>query len=266
MNNLEEAFIKFVKKLPFNGLLVASGDDPNIQKLMPSFSRKTILYGFDDHNDYVVDKYKTSSFSSEFTLTNDEGVTSNFKLNLPGKHNVLNATAASVLAIEEGISLINIQSALEKFSGISRRMQFLGKLDQTIVIDDYGHHPTEIKNTVLTLRESFPESEIIMVFQPHRFTRTKDLFQEFVEVLKSVERLILLEIYSAGEAAIEGISSSALLQSIKNTGAENVFLAQSNSEAYKLIENIISKEKGVLLIQGAGNISEISDKLIKKIK
>ena len=145
-------------------------------------------------------------------------------------------------------------------------MQFLGKLDQTIVIDDYGHHPTEIKNTVLTLRESFPESEIIMVFQPHRFTRTKDLFQEFVEVLKSVERLILLEIYSAGEAAIEGISSSALLQSIKNTGAENVFLAQSNSEAYKLIENIISKEKGVLLIQGAGNISEISDKLIKKIK
>ena len=105
-----------------------------------------------------------------------------------------------------------------------------------------------------------------MVFQPHRFTRTKDLFEEFVEVLKSVERLILLEIYSAGEDSIEGISSSALLQSIKNTGVEDVFLAQSNTHAYELIENIISKEKGVLLIQGAGNISEISDKLIKKIK
>ena len=110
-------------------------------------------------------------------------------------------------------------------------MQFLGKLDQTIVIDDYGHHPTEIKNTVLTLRESFPESEISMVFQPHRFTRTKDLFEEFVEVLKSVERLILLEIYSAGEESIDGISSTTLLESIKNTGFEDVFLAQSNAQA-----------------------------------
>ena len=255
MNNLERAFIEFVKKLPFNGLLVACGDDPIIKKLMPSFSRKTILYGFNDQNDYVVGNYSASSFSSEFTLTNDEGATSTFSLNLPGKHNVLNASAASVLAIEEGISLINVQSALEKFSGISRRMQFLGKLDQTVVIDDYGHHPTEIKNTILTLRESFPESEISMVFQPHRFTRTKDLYEEFVEVLKSVDRLILLEIYSAGEESIQGISSNALLESIKNTGLEKALLAKSNTEAYELIENMISKEKGVLLMQGAGNIS-----------
>jgi UDP-N-acetylmuramate--alanine ligase len=105
-----------------------------------------------------------------------------------------------------------------------------------------------------------------MVFQPHRFTRTKDLYKEFVEVLKSVERLILLEIYSAGEESIDGISSTTLLESIKNTGFEDVFLAQSNAQAYELIENIISKEKGVLLIQGAGNISEISDKLSQKIK
>jgi len=266
MNNLERAFIEFVKKLPFNGLLVACGDDPIIKKLIPSFSRKTILYGFNDQNDYVVGDYNTSSFGSEFTLTNDEGITSNFSLNLPGKHNVLNAVAASVLAIEEGISLINVQSALAKFSGISRRMQFLGKLDQTAVIDDYGHHPTEIKNTILTLRESFPKSEISMVFQPHRFTRTKDLYEGFVEVLKSVDRLILLEIYSAGEEPIDGISSTSLLESIKNTGLENALLAKSNAEAYELIENIILKEKGVLLIQGAGNISEISAKLTQKIE
>ena len=105
-----------------------------------------------------------------------------------------------------------------------------------------------------------------MIFQPHRFTRTKDLFEEFVEVLKSVERLILLEIYSAGEEAIDGISSTTLLESIKNTGFEDVFLAQSNAQADELIESIISKQKGVLLIQGAGNISEISDKLSQKIK
>ena len=262
MNNLEEAFVKFVKKLPFNGLLVACGDDPIIKKLVGSFSRKTILYGFEDHNDYIISNYKTESFTSEFTLSDDEGSVAHLKLNLPGKHNVLNATAASVLAIEEGISLINIKSALEKFSGIRRRMEFLGKLGDTVVIDDYGHHPTEIKNTILTLRESFPRLKITMVFQPHRFSRTKDLYEEFVEVLQLVEGLILLEIYSAGEKPIDGISSSALLDSLKDKGLKNLLLANSSKQALELINSSISKKKEVLLIQGAGNISDISKKLM----
>ena len=262
MNNLEEAFIKFVKKLPFNGLLVACGDDPIIKKLVGSFSRKTILYGFEDHNDYIISNYKTESFTSEFTLSYDKDSVSRLKLNLPGKHNVLNATAASVLAIEEGVSLINIKSALEKFSGIRRRMEFLGNLGDTVVIDDYGHHPTEIKNTILTLRESFPGLKITMVFQPHRFSRTKDLYEEFVEVLQLVEGLILLEIYSAGEKPIEGISSSALLESLKDKGLKNLFLANSSKQALELISSSISKKKEVLLIQGAGSISDISKKLM----
>jgi len=262
MNNLEEAFIKFVKKLPFNGLLVACGDDPIIKKLVGSFSRKTILYGFEDHNDYIISNYKTESFTSEFTLSYDKDSVSRLKLNLPGKHNVLNATAASVLAIEEGVSLINIKSALEKFSGIRRRMEFLGNLGDTVVIDDYGHHPTEIRNTILTLRESFPGSEITMVFQPHRFSRTKDLYEEFVEVLQLVEGLILLEIYSAGEKPIDGISSSALLESLKDKGLKNLLLANSTKQALELINSSFSKKKEVLLIQGAGNISDISKKLI----
>ena len=262
MNNLEEAFIKFVKKLPFNGLLVACGDDPIIKKLVGSFSRKTILYGFEDHNDYIISNYKTESFTSEFTLSYDKDSVSHLKLNLPGKHNVLNATAASVLAIEEGVSLINIKSALEKFSGIRRRMEFLGNLGDTVVIDDYGHHPTEIRNTILTLRESFPGSEITMVFQPHRFSRTKDLYEEFVEVLQLVEGLILLEIYSAGEKPIDGISSSALLESLKDKGLKNLLLANSSKQALELISSSISKKKEVLLIQGAGSISDISKKLM----
>ena len=262
MNNLEEAFIKFVKKLPFNGLLVACGDDPIIKKLVDSFSRKTILYGFEDHNDYIISNYKAESFTSKFTLSHDKGSVSSLKLNLPGKHNVLNATAASVLAIEEGVSLLNVKSALEKFSGIRRRMEFLGNLGGTVVIDDYGHHPTEIRNTILTLRESFPGSEITMVFQPHRFSRTKDLYEEFVEVLQLVERLILLEIYSAGEEPIDGISSSALLESLKDKGFKNLLLANSSKQALELISSSFSKKKEVLLIQGAGSISEISKKLM----
>ena len=264
--NLENAFVQFVKKLPFNGLLVACGDDPIIKKPTPSFSRKTILYGFEDENDYRIENYKNLGFISEFTLSDSEGNSSSFKLNLPGKHNVLNATAASVLALEEGIPIINIQSALEKFSGINRRMQFLGELNKTIVVDDYGHHPTEIENTIMTLRESFPKSKITMVFEPHRFTRTKDLFDEFVEVLQLVDKLILLEIYPAGEEIIKGISSFNLLKSIKDRGLGIAELATSNDKALELIKSSISKTKDVLLIQGAGNISEISEMLTKEIK
>jgi UDP-N-acetylmuramate--alanine ligase len=141
-------------------------------------------------------------------------------------------------------------------------MEFLGKLGDTVVIDDYGHHPTEIKNTILTLRESFPRLEITMVFQPHRFSRTKDLYEEFVEVLQLVEGLILLEIYSAGEKPIDGISSSALLDSLKDKGLKNLLLANSSKQALELINSSISKKKEVLLIQGAGNISDISKKLM----
>ena len=264
--NLENAFVQFVKKLPFNGLLVACGDDPIIKKLTPSFSRKTILYGFEDENDYRIENYKNLGFTSKFTLSDSEGNSSSFKLNLPGKHNVLNATAASVLAIEEGISLINIQSALEKFSGINRRMEFLGEMNKTIVVDDYGHHPTEIENTIMTLRESFPRSKITMVFEPHRFTRTKDLFDEFVEVLQLVDKLILLEIYPAGEKIIKGISSFNLLKGVKDRGLEIAELATSNDKALQLIKSSISKTEDVLLIQGAGNISEISEVLTKEMK
>jgi len=265
INNLESAFLEFVKKLPFNGLLVACGDDPIIQKLYPSFARKTILYGFKEKNDYIIRNYKALGLTSEFTLSNNEGHTFNIKLNLSGRHNVLNATASSVLALEEGIPILNIQSALGKFSGINRRMQFLGKLNKSSIIDDYGHHPTEIRNTVIAIRESFPKEKITMVFQPHRFSRTKELYEEFVEVLQLVDELILLEIYPAGENPIKEISSSNLLNNIKVKGFKKAELAGSEAEAIKLIGSSLSKQRGVLLIQGAGSISEISEKLIKKM-
>ena len=183
---------------------------------------------------------------------------------MPGKHNVLNATAASVLSIEEGIPVINISSALRKFSGINRRMQYLGNLNNTPVIDDYGHHPTEIKNTIMTLRESFPDYKLTMVFQPHRYSRTKDLFKEFVEVMQCTDKLIILEIYSAGESPLKGITSTSLLKAIQNKGLENSQLAESNEDVLEIINSNITEDKEILLIQGAGNISEVS-KGIKKL-
>ena len=264
--NLEEAFIKFVKKLPFDGLLVACGDDPIIRKLTPAFSRKTILYGFEKKNDYRLVNYKNEGFSSKFSLVNNEDEVLDLKLNIPGRHNALNAAAAVIIALEENISSINIQSALSKFSGINRRMEFLGKLNSTMVVDDYGHHPNEIRSTIETLRESFVDKEITMVFQPHRYSRTSDLFTDFVEVLSLVDHLLLLDIYPAGEKALKDISSSKLLESIKKSGFLKVRLCNSSHEALELIRSENLGHGGILLIQGAGNISEISEELSPIIK
>jgi len=264
--NLEQAFIDFVKKLPFDGLLVACGDDPVIRKLAPSFSRRTILYGFEKENDYCIENYKNKGFSSEFSLVNNENKILDFKLNIPGRHNALNAAAAVIVSLEENITSINIQSALSKFSGINRRMEFLGKLNSTLVVDDYGHHPNEIRNTIETLRESFRDKEITMVFQPHRYSRTIDLYNDFVEVLGLVDHLLLLDIYPAGEKATKDISSAKLLESIKKSGFSKARLCNSSHEALEVIRSDNFGHGGVLLIQGAGNISEISEELSSIIK
>ena len=237
-----------------------------IIKLTPAFSRKTILYGFEKKNDYRLVNYKNKGLSSEFSLVNTENEVLDLKLNIPGRHNALNAAAAVIIALEENISSINIQSALSKFSGINRRMEFLGKLNSTMVVDDYGHHPNEIRSTIETLRESFVDKEITMVFQPHRYSRTSDLFTDFVEVLSLVDHLLLLDIYPAGEKALKDISSSKLVESIKKSGFLKVRLCNSNHEALELIRSDNLGHGGILLIQGAGNISEISEELSPIIK
>ena len=269
IRNLELAFVEFIKKLPFNGIAIVCGDDPVLKKLIPSFSRRVITYGFDENNDYVVEDYIVKGLTSEFSIKTREANTFAVKLNLTGRHNALNALSASIVALEEGISILNIQSALEKFSGIARRMQLLGNVNQngneTLVIDDYGHHPTEIKKTLEAIRESYPEKKITMVFQPHRFSRTRDLFEEFVEVLQLPDELILLQIYPAGEKEIKGINAGHLIESIKKKGFKKVNLA-TDSSVFSVIQESLLKKDGVLLMQGAGDISEISQKVILRFE
>ena len=268
MLNLEKAFVDFVKKLPFNGLLIACGDDLVVKKLIPEFSRTVITYGFEDFNDYMIVDYATKGLTSEYLLRNKLGNEFKILLNLPGKHNALNAAAASILALEEGISVLNIQSALEKFSGIGRRMELLGEIIQddkkTMVIDDYGHHPTELKCTIDAIRESFPKQKITMVFQPHRYSRTKDLYKEFVDVLNNVDQLVLLNIYAAGEQKIRGVSAYNLMEDVKKKGLKEVNLAESDLVLFQNIQEILGRTGGVLLMQGAGDISNLSGEILQK--
>jgi UDP-N-acetylmuramate--alanine ligase len=185
-----------------------------------------------------------------------------------GKHNVLNAAAAAILCIYEGISIEIIQDSLLKFEGIDRRMQIFGERrvnnNHCIYIDDYGHHPTEIEKTIEAIRESFSGYKINMVFQPHRFTRTHDLFDKFIDVLGAVDQLLLLEIYSAGEKAIEGVDSSNIKKSLLNSGFNNVELFSNNDSIIKELDQNIDSDT-VFVFQGAGNISSISSAIKKEV-
>ena len=262
--NLRQAFLSFVKKLPFDGLLIACGDDPEVQKLLPQCSRPNVTYGFDEINDYVISNYEPTEFRSQFLLTY-ASQSIHIDLNMLGRHNALNASAACVLAIEEGIDTSIIQVALKNFMGISRRMQVVGNMkiknSNLILIDDYGHHPSEIKNTIESIRESHPKKKLTMVFQPHRYSRTKDLFEEFIEVLQLVDQLILLDVYSAGEDSIKNYESKDLLKKLKDTTL-NVSLSEE-STVNIAIEESLENHEGIILMQGAGNISKISESLMK---
>ena len=261
--NLKLAFLDFIKKLPFNGMAIVCGDDPVIKELIPEFSRPYITYGFNQYNDYVLSNYHSKDFKSSFNLKS-ESENLDLSLNMLGRHNALNAAAASVLCIQEGISTEVINSSLKNFMGINRRMQVLGELSinqsNCILVDDYGHHPTEIKLTIDSIRESFPEREINMIFQPHRYTRTKDLFTEFANVLTQVDNLFLLDIYSAGENPIEGVSSEELMNKILDLGFNKVRIFKIGNEIIKSVKNLISNDS-VLIMQGAGNISEITSEI-----
>ena len=264
--NLKIAFLEFVKKLPFNGMAIVCGDDPIIRQLIPEFSRPYITYGFDEENDYVLSNYSSSDFQSSFNLRS-ESESLDLSFNMLGRHNALNAAAAAVLCIQEGISTKVISNSLKNFMGINRRMQVLGELlidgSSCILVDDYGHHPSEIKSTIDSIRESFPNKELNMVFQPHRYTRTNDLFYEFVDVLTKVDNLILLDIYSAGESPIKGIDSEELMKKISDQGFSKVKLLNSGKEIIRSLEDHVDNES-VLIMQGAGNISDVSSEIKKK--
>tara|TARA_X000000368_G_scaffold213256_1_gene168473 strand:+ start:4475 stop:5878 length:1404 start_codon:yes stop_codon:yes gene_type:complete len=262
-SNLKNAFLQFIKNLPFNGVSIVCGDDEVIKDLKINFQRPHISYGFEMDNDFVLSDYESSGTQSYFKMTSDSGSV-DLTLNMLGKHNALNAAAAAILCLQEGISIEVIQESLIGFMGIDRRMQILGEHSvnnhSCIYFDDYGHHPTEIEKTIEAIKDSYPDRKIVMIFQPHRFSRTKDLFHEFVEVLRQVDQLLLLDIYPAGEKAVDGIDSANLKKSLINTGFDSVELIKDNQRVMNKIDKKIHSDT-VFVFQGAGDISAISQQI-----
>lgn len=261
-SNLKQAFIDFLHRLPFYGLAVVCGDDPVIQELLPQISRPVLTYGESEHCNVRLLSFSQQKTVTHFSLS-DTGVIKNFALNLAGKHNVLNAMSTYIIAKQLGIEDAIIQKAMKSFSGVGRRFQYQGKFKlngcEVTLIDDYGHHPVEVAATVAAAKLAWPDSRIILVFQPHRYTRTLEQFDAFSKVLSEVSVLLLLEVYSAGEAYIEGANSHALANSIRQRKQVEPILV--GDEELGVVLSRIVQEGDIILTMGAGSIGKMSAQL-----
>lgn len=263
-NELRQAFISFLQRLPFYGLAVLCMDDPEVRNILSDVQRPILTYGLEEEADFRATLLLQKGTKTHFVAERPQGKLE-VTLNLPGKHNVLNAMAAIAVATELKISDQAIQRALENFSGIGRRFQIYGnfplqKHGSITLIDDYGHHPREIAATIQAARQSWPERRFVMVYQPHRYTRTRDLFKEFSQVLSNPDVLVLLDVYSAGEAFIEGADGMALCQAIKEQGQTQPIFVEQHAALAEVLQNIL-QDGDILLMQGAGNIGMIASHL-----
>ncbi|GAB4223717.1 MAG: UDP-N-acetylmuramate--L-alanine ligase [Gammaproteobacteria bacterium] len=260
-NRYKQAFLDFLHHLPFYGLAVVCIDDPVVQSLLTQIARPVVTYGFSAQADVRIDDFKQTDLRSEFTIIRGTKAPLAIQLNMAGKHNALNAAAAIAIAEELEVADQSIQAALTKFGGVGRRQQLLAEIElaqgHVKLIDDYGHHPSEVDATIAALRAAWPEQRLVMIYQPHRYTRTRDLFNDFVRVLAQADVLILLDIYSAGEAPIPGIHSDALSQQIKRNSTLEVFYVGEQDDLTTLLrEQLLPND--ILLLQGAGNIGAIA--------
>ncbi len=261
---MKRTYVEFLHNLPFYGLATMCGDDEVVMELAENLGRRVVTYGFEAHNDYVISDYKQVEARTEFTVTH-KNKSLQLSLNLPGKHNALNATAAVAVAHEEGIDDQYIVSALEKFEGIGRRFQQHGDFETgkgTIkLMDDYGHHPTEVDATIAAIRAAWPEKRIVMCYQPHRYSRTRDLYEDFTDVLSKVDCLLLLEVYSAGEKPIAGADGRSLAQSIRQRNVIDPIFVAKPEQLPKQLAYVI-QAGDVVITQGAGNINSVIKTLI----
>jgi UDP-N-acetylmuramate--alanine ligase len=227
---LKQAFVDFIHQLPFYGSAVLCLDDPVLATLLPSINRSFVTYGFHPEADYRISDYVQIGLRSHFIVHCQNGSSIDIQLNLPGRHNALNATAAIAVAVDEGVEPQAIQSALTHFAGIGRRFQVWGDYPQSegsiVLMDDYGHHPKEVAVTIAAVRDAWPGRRLVMVYQPHRYTRTRETFEDSTEVLSTVDVLLLMEVYSAGEEPIVDADSRALCRSIRQRGGvEPIFIS-----------------------------------------
>jgi UDP-N-acetylmuramate--alanine ligase len=261
---LKDTYIEFLHNLPFYGLAVVCIDNPVVRELLPRIGRQVITYGFSTDADVVATNYQQQGGISYFTVEREGHPDLDLSVNLPGQHNVLNALASIAVATDEGVNDDAIVNALGNFAGIGRRFEQLADLKtskgEMVLVDDYGHHPREVAATIKAMRNGWPEKRLVMIFQPHRYSRTRDLYEDFVEVLSQVDCLLLLDVYSAGETAISSADSKSLARSIRQRGQIEPIYVGDIEQLPELLKAQL-QDGDMVITQGAGNIGTISRQL-----
>ncbi len=264
MDRLMESFLSFINKVPFYGLAVLCLDHPNVRALLPKVRKRFTTYGLSPEADFFAQDLQMIPMGVQFSVSHRSRHLGKVRLQLPGRHSATNALAAVAVAQEMEIPFPQVAEALESFTGIHRRFEIKGEPKGVMVIDDYGHHPVEIQATIQAILEGW-KRPLTVVFQPHRYSRTRDLFDDFVTSFEGADRLVLTEIYEAGEEAIPGVCSEALYQALKRRGHLDVeFISNKGEIAGRLLPKL--KSGDIVLTLGAGDIYKVAEELVEALE
>ncbi|MFQ5683662.1 MAG: UDP-N-acetylmuramate--L-alanine ligase [Candidatus Binatia bacterium] len=264
MDRLMKSFLTFINKVPFYGVAVLCLDHPNVRALLPKVKKRFVTYGFSPEADFCARDFQVKAMEIQFSVWQHSKPLGELQLHLPGRHSATNALAAVAVAQELEIPFSSVASSLASFSGIHRRFEIKGDLKGIIVIDDYGHHPVEIQTTLRAIREGW-NRPLTVIFQPHRHSRTRDLFDDFASSFDGADRLILTEIYEAGEEPIPGISGETLYQAIKRRGHLEVkFISDKREIAKRLLPSL--REGEMVLTLGAGDIYKVGEEIVQRLE
>ena len=266
---LKGAFVDFLSRLPFYGVAVLCGDDANVRAIMPQVSKQIVTYGLSPNCNFYAENIVADNGQMRFDCVRVNGSVSRLSitLNTPGLHNVLNALAAIAVATEVQVSDAAIVKALAEFKGVGRRFQRYGEValpagGSFTLVDDYGHHPVEMAATLAAARGAFPNRRLVLAFQPHRYTRTRDCFEDFVKVLSTVDALLLSEIYAAGEAPIVAADGRSLARALRVIGkVEPVFVEDIAAMPQTILD--VARDGDVVLCMGAGSIGAVPGKVVE---
>ncbi len=262
---LKQSFVEFLHNLPFYGLAVVCSDDEHVRSILDRIGRPVVTYGLQEGVDLRAVNIRPRGLQTDYQVVRASGAPFDVTVNLPGTHNVLNSLAAIGVALELGIDAKAIGRALANFQGIDRRLQHIADVDTTgrssvTIVDDYGHHPTEVAATLQALRQGYAGRRLVLAFQPHRYTRTRDLIDDFGKVLSAADALLVTEVYAAGEAPIAGADGRAICRAVRSRGqVEPVFVEKAEELAAALTDVI--RDGDVIVTMGAGHISAVSHAL-----
>jgi UDP-N-acetylmuramate--alanine ligase len=264
IEDIKEKFLQFINSVPFYGVSVLCLDDEHIQNILPEIHVRYITFGMTAQADVQAKEIEFEGTTTSFRVIFQGESLGRITLNLSGRHNISNALAAIAVGLELDVSFETIKKALEKIEGVKRRLEIKGEKNGVLVMDDYGHHPTEIVATLQAVRESFPEKRMVVLFQPHRYSRTQKLFNDFATSFYRSDRLILLPVYAASEPAIEGVNSRRLTEAIQEHGHKSVSYASDFKEAISTLTKEL-KPNDLVLTLGAGDIYTLGEELLDDI-